>query len=235
MPPPSSDDYFPGVKKLCEQHSALLCCDEIQTGLGRTGKLLCSEHYGIRPDITVLGKALSGGMYPVSAVLADKHVMQYITPGTHGSTYGGNPLGCAVAQSALEVLRDENLSQNADTLGELFRKELQGLPYSWIKEVRGKGLLNALEVDEKFSERVTAWEVGIVDESHRVGGRGARRSSHRVGGRKLSDFQVSARPTPNVSMVFGAEVGVCVGVRGSGRGCGIEDTRSSRKQSSCGK
>ena len=154
-----SDDYFPGVKKLCEQHSALLCCDEIQTGLGRTGKLLCSEHYGVKPDIVVLGKALSGGMYPVSAVLADKHVMQHITPGTHGSTYGGNPLGCAVAQCALEVLRDENLSENAETLGQLFRKELKSLPYSWIKEVRGKGLLNALEVNEKFSDKVTAWEI----------------------------------------------------------------------------
>ncbi|CAK0885863.1 unnamed protein product [Prorocentrum cordatum] len=156
-------DFFRQVKALCEKHNALLCCDEIQTGLCRTGKMLCSEHYGIRPDIVVLGKALSGGLYPVSAVLTDKHVMDTITPGTHGSTYGGNPLACRVAIAALEVLKEENMADNAQKLGEIFRAELGTMQgkYPWIKDIRGKGLLNAIECDPAFSEKVTAWQVCI--------------------------------------------------------------------------
>ncbi|CAD7936098.1 unnamed protein product [Amoebophrya sp. A25] len=153
------EDFFPKVAALCKEHNALLCCDEIQTGLCRTGKMLCSEHYGIRPDIVVLGKALSGGMYPVSAVLCDDDIMLNIKPGQHGSTYGGNPLGCAVAKAALEVLRDEKMADHAQAMGEVFRKELKAFEYKWIKDVRGKGLLNALEVDPAFAEKVTAWQV----------------------------------------------------------------------------
>mmetsp|Transcript_12897 Transcript_12897/g.36375 ORF Transcript_12897/g.36375 Transcript_12897/m.36375 type:complete len:171 (+) Transcript_12897:149-661(+) len=125
--------------------------------------MLCSEHYGIRPDIVVLGKALSGGLYPVSAVLTDKHVMDTITPGTHGSTYGGNPLACRVAIAALEVLKEENMADNAQKLGEIFRAELGTMQgkYPWIKDIRGKGLLNAIECDPAFSEKVTAWQVCI--------------------------------------------------------------------------
>eukprot|EP00392_Amoebophrya_sp_AT5.2_P013429 g13547.t1 len=152
-------DFFPRVKELCKKHNALLCCDEIQTGLCRTGKMLCSEHYGVRPDILVLGKALSGGMYPVSAVLCDDEVMLNIKPGQHGSTYGGNPLGSAVAQAALEVLRDEKMAENAEELGQIFRQELR--EYPWIKDVRGKGLLNAVEVDPAFASKVTAWQVCV--------------------------------------------------------------------------
>lgn len=159
-----SDDYFPGVRKLCDQYNVLLCCDEIQTGLARTGKMLCHEHYGIRADLVVLGKALSGGCYPVSAVLTDDKVMQHVVPGCHGSTYGGNPLGCAIAAEALQVLKDENMVQNADKLGQLFRAELtkqlkeSGL-CPFVKDIRGKGLLNAVECDPAFSEHVTAWQI----------------------------------------------------------------------------
>jgi len=155
------DNFFSEVHALCKKYNALLCCDEIQTGLCRTGKLLCSQHYGVRPDILVLGKALSGGMYPVSAVLCDDDIMLNIKPGQHGSTYGGNPLGCRVAQAALEVLRDENMAENAEELGKIFRAELKAISYPWIKDVRGKGLLNALEVDPSFAAKVTAWQVCV--------------------------------------------------------------------------
>lgn len=155
------DGFFKQVQELCKANKALLCCDEIQTGLCRTGKMTCSEHYGIRPDILVLGKALSGGIYPVSAVLCDDEIMMTIKPGQHGSTYGGNPLACKVAQAALEVLRDEKMAENAEALGQIFRSELKSIKYPWIKDVRGKGLLNALEVDPAFASKVTAWQVCI--------------------------------------------------------------------------
>lgn len=115
------------VKELCEKYNILLICDEIQTGLGRTGKLLCSTHDQVRPDIVLLGKALSGGFMPVSVVLCDNHIMDNIKPGEHGSTYGGNPLACAVSMTALDVLVDEKLSENSAVLGEYLLRELQEL------------------------------------------------------------------------------------------------------------
>ncbi|KAJ7713767.1 ornithine-oxo-acid aminotransferase [Mycena olivaceomarginata] len=145
VPPPT---YLPAVAALCKKHNVLLICDEIQTGLGRTGKMLAIDHAGIRPDIVVLGKALSGGVYPVSAVLADKDVMLCIQPGEHGSTYGGNPLACAVAITALDVLVEEDLSARAARLGEVFRSSVLALKSPYIKTVRGLGLLNAVVIDE---------------------------------------------------------------------------------------
>ena len=138
------DGYLKECADLCKKHNVLFIADEIQTGLGRTGKMLCSEHDGVRPDVVLLGKALSGGVYPVSAVLADRDIMLCIKPGEHGSTYGGNPLGCAVSIAALDVLKDENLVEKADRLGEIFRGELRKIkspllqtgkshPSLWIK------------------------------------------------------------------------------------------------------
>eukprot|EP00013_Stygamoeba_regulata_P020999 CAMPEP_0177653178 /NCGR_PEP_ID=MMETSP0447-20121125/13577_1 /TAXON_ID=0 /ORGANISM="Stygamoeba regulata, Strain BSH-02190019" /LENGTH=429 /DNA_ID=CAMNT_0019156577 /DNA_START=91 /DNA_END=1380 /DNA_ORIENTATION=- len=155
-----NDDYFPKVRKLCDEYKVLLIADEIQTGLCRTGKMLCMDHYGVRPDVLVLGKALSGGMMPVSAVLADDSVMLTIHPGEHGSTYGGNPLACVVAKTALQILKDENLAERADVLGKIFRGRLTASlrnKYRWVKDVRGKGLLNAVEVTP--SHDVTAWQI----------------------------------------------------------------------------
>ncbi|KAJ7301391.1 ornithine aminotransferase precursor, partial [Mycena albidolilacea] len=144
VPPPT---YLPAVAALCKKHNVLLICDEIQTGLGRTGKMLAINHAGIRPDIMLLGKALSGGVYPVSAVLADKDVMLCIQPGEHGSTYGGeNPLACAVAITALDVLVEEDLSTRAARLDEVFRLSVRLSPY--IENVRGLGLLNTVVIDE---------------------------------------------------------------------------------------
>jgi len=146
-------------KKLCEQHGVLFIADEIQTGLGRTGKLLCCDHDGVRPDILVLGKALSGGVMPVSAVLADDAIMSVITPGTHGSTYGGNPLACRVAIEALSVIRDERLSERAEELGKIFRARCGELEarYPWVEAVRGRGLLNAIVIAKTHS--VSAMQV----------------------------------------------------------------------------
>ena len=143
------DSYFPKVAKLCKEKNVLLICDEIQTGLGRTGKMLCSEHYGIKPDLVVLGKALSGGMLPVSAVLGSEDVLGCLKPGEHGSTYGGNPLACAVAREALKVLKEEGLVENSDKLGEIFRQSLLQMKanHKWIIDVRGKGLFNAIELN----------------------------------------------------------------------------------------
>jgi len=153
------DDYLTKVKALCEKYNCLLICDEIQTGFARTGKMLCSEHAGIRPDMVVLGKAMSGGLYPVAAVLADDEIMLTIKPGEHGSTYGGNPLGCFIAMEAMRVLKDENMVENSAKLGQIFRAECDKFKYPWVKEVRGKGLLNAIEIDPAFAEKVTAWDV----------------------------------------------------------------------------
>ncbi|KAI0077001.1 ornithine-oxo-acid aminotransferase [Panus rudis PR-1116 ss-1] len=163
------EGYLQKVRELCTKHNVLLICDEIQTGLCRTGKMLCYEHDGIRPDIVLLGKALSGGVYPVSAVLADKDVMLCIQPGEHGSTYGGNPLGCAVAMTALDVLVEENLAHRADVLGEKFRSAIRGYNSPLVKTVRGRGLLNAVVIDEQKSQRGrTAWQLCLLLKSRGV-------------------------------------------------------------------
>jgi len=154
--------YLSGAKKLCEKYNVLFIGDEIQTGLGRTGKMLCLEHSGVRPDILILGKALSGGLYPVSAVLCDDPIMMIaMRPGTHGSTYGGNPVACRVAMSALTVLKDEKLPENAAKLGEVFRGVLkESLTMKWVTDVRGMGLLNAIVLDHDLvPNHVTAWDI----------------------------------------------------------------------------
>jgi ornithine--oxo-acid transaminase len=156
MPSPG---YLKEVRRVCDQHKVLMIADEVQTGLCRTGKMLACDHEDVRPDIVILGKALSGGMLPVSAVLADDEVMLGIKPGEHGSTYGGNPLACKVAMEALQILKDEKLDQQAEKLGVLFRDTLSAVDKPWIKEVRGKGLLNALEVHEDSG--VEAWDVCV--------------------------------------------------------------------------
>ncbi len=157
-----ADDYMRQVAKVCKENNVLFIADEIQTGIARTGSLLavcghcnCEGHCEkqetyVRPDMLILGKAISGGMYPVSAVLADKFIMEVIKPGQHGSTFGGNPLGARVAMTALEVIRDEKLAQNARKLGKLFRERMQVLvdKYAILKLVRGKGLLNAVVVND---------------------------------------------------------------------------------------
>lgn len=140
----------------------LLIGDEIQTGIGRTGKNLCFEWSGIKPDLVLLGKAISGGMYPVSCVLGRRDVMLTIEPGTHGSTYGGNPLGCAVAMRALEIIRDEGLVENARRLGDIFRDGLQQIRSPLIQEVRGRGLLNAIVINEEAANGRTAWDVCML-------------------------------------------------------------------------
>jgi ornithine--oxo-acid transaminase len=166
------EGYLKGISRLCKQYNCLLICDEIQTGLCRTGKLLACEYEGIRPDVVLLGKALSGGVYPVSAVLADKDVMLCIQPGEHGSTYGGNPLGCAVAITALDVLIDERLSERAFKLGEYFRSAIRALNSPLVKLVRGRGLLNAVVIDEEVSRRQgkgrTAWQLCLLLKSRGV-------------------------------------------------------------------
>uniref|UniRef100_A0A7R9W746 Ornithine aminotransferase n=1 Tax=Pseudictyota dubia TaxID=2749911 RepID=A0A7R9W746_9STRA len=158
--------YMTEVKELCEKHKVLLIADEVQTGLGRTGKRLAVDHDNCKPDIIVLGKALSGGVLPVSAVLASNEVMLTLRPGEHGSTYGGNPLACKVATAALEVLRDENLSENSAARGEQLRSGLSALAGSTsIETVRGKGLLNAIVIDQpkgKYGDHGKAWDVCLA-------------------------------------------------------------------------
>jgi ornithine--oxo-acid transaminase len=158
-----SDGYLKRVEQLCRKHNVLFICDEIQTGLGRTGKMLCHQHDGVRPDIVTLGKALSGGVYPVSAVLADREVMLCIKPGEHGSTYGGNPLGCAVASAAIDVLVNEKLSERAEELGEKFRQQLMQINHPLLASVRGRGLLNAIVIDEtKSTKGRSAWQLCLL-------------------------------------------------------------------------
>jgi ornithine--oxo-acid transaminase len=154
------DGYLAKAKALCEQHNVLFIADEIQTGLARTGKLLAIDHENVKPDILVLGKALSGGVYPVSAVLANKDIMLCIQPGEHGSTYGGNPLGCAAAIAALEVIRDEGLAEKSAVLGEKFRNALVELKSPLIQLVRGKGLLNAIVISP--SSPKSAWDICLL-------------------------------------------------------------------------
>lgn len=154
------DGYLRRCYDLCKQHNALFIADEIQTGIGRTGKLLACDYENIHPDILILGKALSGGVTPVSAVLANDEIMLTIAPGEHGSTYGGNPLAAAVGIAALEVVRDEKLSENAYAMGELFRSEMEKIDNPMVKKVRGKGLLNAV-VTEPHDGKV-AWDICLA-------------------------------------------------------------------------
>jgi ornithine--oxo-acid transaminase len=151
------DGYLKKAADLCKKYNVLFVADEVQTGLGRTGKLLACDHENVRPDILILGKALSGGVYPVSCVLADDEIMLTIKPGEHGSTYGGNPIAARVAMAALDVISDENLVENSNRMGEIFRKEMKSVTSKMIEIVRGKGLLNAIAV--KPNKGKTAWDV----------------------------------------------------------------------------
>lgn len=155
------EGYLRTAYQLCKTNRVLFIADEVQTGLARTGKLLCCDHEGFRPDILILGKALSGGIMPVSAVLANDEIMLTIRPGQHGSTYGGNPLACAVAMEALEVIKDEQLSENAEYLGQIFRQRMQEDVVDktdLITLVRGKGLLNAIVIDDE-EEGEMGWDI----------------------------------------------------------------------------
>jgi ornithine--oxo-acid transaminase len=151
------DGYLKKAAELCKTKNVLFIADEVQTGIARTGKLLASEWEGVRPDVLILGKALSGGVYPISAVLADDEIMLTIKPGEHGSTFGGNPVACRVAIAALEVIRDEKLAENAEKMGKIFRAELKKLQSPMVELVRGKGLLNAAVI--KPTNGKTAWDV----------------------------------------------------------------------------
>jgi len=157
------EGYLAGVRALCTQYNVLFIADEVQTGIARTGKMLACDYEDARPDILILGKAISGGVLPVSAILADDKVMLTIKPGEHGSTYGGNPLACKVAQAALEVVVDENLAQKSQVLGDLFRKELTDFMggHEMVQTVRGKGLLNALVINDT-AESTTAWDLCVA-------------------------------------------------------------------------
>jgi ornithine--oxo-acid transaminase len=154
------EGYLTKAAKLCKDHNVLFIADEVQTGIARTGKLLACDHENVRPDILILGKALSGGVYPISAVLADDDVMLCIKPGEHGSTFGGNPMASKIAIAALEVVKEEKLAENAETLGKLFRDELRKIKSDRIELVRGKGLLNAVVIKPKGTS--TAWDVCVA-------------------------------------------------------------------------
>jgi ornithine--oxo-acid transaminase len=158
------DGYLKKCREACEAANVLFMADEIQTGLCRTGKLLACDHEDVRPDILILGKALSGGMLPVSAVLADDAIMLVIKPGEHGSTYGGNPLACKVAIASLNVLKEEKLAAQAEKLGRYFRVAINNLKSPYIKEVRGKGLLNAIVIEHE--ERDAAWKLCLELKEH---------------------------------------------------------------------
>ena len=151
------EGYLSGVAALCKKYNVLFIADEIQTGIARTGKMLACDHENVRPDILILGKALSGGFLPVSAVLADDEIMMTIKPGEHGSTYGGNPLACRVAMAAMGVVLDENLAANAAELGEMLREELRSIQSKRIETIRGKGLLNAIVIKEE--KNASAWDI----------------------------------------------------------------------------
>lgn len=154
------EGYLQKVRTLCNEYNVLFIADEVQTGLARTGKMLACDHENVRPDILILGKALSGGVLPVSAILANDEIMMTIKPGEHGSTYGGNPLACAVAMSALSVLKDEKMAENAHEMGLLFRTELNNLQSPFIKIIRGKGLLNAIVINHQNPE--AAWDLCLI-------------------------------------------------------------------------
>ncbi|OWB57581.1 hypothetical protein B5S28_g3537 [[Candida] boidinii] len=165
-------DYLTRVTELCKEHNVLLICDEIQTGIARTGKMLCYEHSAnVKPDIVLLGKAISGGVLPVSAVLSSKEIMLTLEPGCHGSTYGGNPLACRVAIAALDVVKDENLVERAQELGDFLKDELtklQSESNGMISEVRGKGLLSAIVIDESKTNGRSAWDLCLLMKNHGV-------------------------------------------------------------------
>ena len=154
------DNYLLDAFNLCKENNVLFIADEVQTGIARTGKMICCDHHGFKPDILILGKALSGGVLPVSAVLSSNEIMLTIRPGEHGSTYGGNPLGCKVAMAALQVIKDENLCHNSEIMGGLFRTKLNDYikTSNIIKLVRGKGLLNAIVIND-IEESETAWNI----------------------------------------------------------------------------
>jgi len=163
--------YLRRVADLCKEHHVLLMADEIQTGLGRTGKLFACDHDGVRPDVMIVGKALAGGFYPVSAILADEPILGLFQPGEHGSTFGGNPLGAAIARAALAVIRDEKLAERAETLGTYFVEQLAEIPSPHIREVRGKGLLIGVELKQeaggarRFCEALQAGGI-LAKETH---------------------------------------------------------------------
>lgn len=152
-----AEGYLKQAYDLCKAHNVLFMADEVQTGIARTGKLLACDHEGVRPDVLILGKAISGGVMPVSCVLADDDIMLCIKPGEHGSTYGGNPIAAKVSIAALEVVRDEHLAENAEALGKVFREKLKQIHSDMVEEVRGKGLLNAVVIKPKNGK--TAWDV----------------------------------------------------------------------------
>lgn len=157
------EGFLKSASELCKKYNVLFIADEVQTGIARTGKLIACHHENVQPDILILGKALSGGMYPVSAVLADDEIMNVIKPGQHGSTFGGNPIACAVAVAALDVVEEENLSERAEELGQLFRNEIEKLieKTDLITGVRGKGLLNAILINDT-PESKTAWNLCLA-------------------------------------------------------------------------
>ena len=154
------EDYLKKAYDLCKESNVLFIADEVQTGIGRTGKMLCCEHHGFKPDILILGKALSGGVFPVSAILASDEVMLTIKPGEHGSTFGGNPVACEVAMAALNVISDEKLAENADKMGVIFRQKLQSYidGSKIVKKIRGKGLLNAIVINDEENSDI-AWNI----------------------------------------------------------------------------
>ncbi|WP_321345968.1 ornithine--oxo-acid transaminase [uncultured Draconibacterium sp.] len=160
------DGYLKKASELCKNYNVLFVADEVQTGLARTGKMLACDHENVRPDILVLGKAVSGGIYPVSCVLADDEIMLTIKPGEHGSTYGGNPIAGKVAMAALDVIQEEGLIENAERLGKIFRKEMSAIDSPLIEIVRGKGLLNAVAI--KPTNGKTAWDVCLALKENRL-------------------------------------------------------------------
>src|SRR5690606_35875151 len=158
-----SPGFLSGAKALCEKYNVLFIADEVQTGIARTGKLLAVDHENVKPDVLILGKAISGGVYRVSVVLADNHIMGVIKPGQHGSTFGGNPVAAAVAMAALDVVKEENLAENAERLGKIFREEMNKFieGNDLVLKVRGKGLLNAILINDS-EESTTAWDICIA-------------------------------------------------------------------------
>lgn len=160
------DGFLRAARELCDQYNVLMIADEIQTGIARTGKMLAVDHENVRPDILILGKAISGGMYPISCVLADNEVMLTIKPGEHGSTYGGNPIAAVVAIEALQIIKDEKLEENATKMGELFRSSMRNFVSPFIEEVRGKGLLNAITIRPNNGKE--AWDVCLAMKEHGV-------------------------------------------------------------------
>jgi len=155
-----AEGYLKKAYELCKKHNVLFIADEVQTGIARTGKMLACDHEGVHPDILILGKAVSGGILPVSAVLASDEIMLCIKPGEHGSTFGGNPLACRVAIAALDVIKDEKLAENAEKMGKIFREEMSAIKSDMIELVRGKGLLNAIVIRNKPGK--TAWDVCLA-------------------------------------------------------------------------